>query len=143
MNDSSADRYRIEPTKRLRQLFDDHYKEQVRLVDVLIERIRALDRGGRVFAGDFLHAAQFSQMLHGRASITCLLGELLDAHEMVLSVTLPAGTNAAQVDRAWMRDFAVGQVVLTNDQQILAIGEQRKFRERMLQTHATWVSEIE
>ena len=38
----------------LRQLFDGHYKEQIRLVDVLIERIRTLDGAGRVFAGDFL-----------------------------------------------------------------------------------------
>jgi starvation-inducible DNA-binding protein len=124
--------------RRLRQLFDSHYKEQIHLVDVLIDRIRALNGAGRVFAGDFLHRSQFSQLLRGRAPTTHLLTELLDAHESVLSAALPTGTNDAQMNRAWTRDFAVGQVVLANDQQILAVSEQLMHRERMLRTHATW-----
>ena len=48
--------------RRLRQLFDGHYKEQIRLVDVLIDRIHALNGAGRVFAGDFL------QRTHSRSS---------------------------------------------------------------------------
>jgi starvation-inducible DNA-binding protein len=124
--------------RRLRQLFDGHYKEQIHLVDVLIDRIRALNGAGRVFAGDFLHRTQFSQLLRGRASTTHLLAELLDAHESVLSAALPTGANDGRVNRSWTRDFAVGQVVLTNDQQILAVSEQLMHRERMLQTHATW-----
>jgi starvation-inducible DNA-binding protein len=124
--------------RRLRQLFDAHYKEQIHLVDVLIDRIRALNGAARVFAGDFLHRTQFSQLLCGRASTTHLLAELLDAHESVLSAALHTGTNDAQANRSWTRDFAVGQVVLTNDQQILAVSEQLMHRERMLRTHATW-----
>lgn len=124
--------------QRLRQLFDGHYKEQIHLVDVLIDRIRALNGAGRVFAGDFLHRTQFSQLLRGRASTTHLLAELLDAHESVLGAALPTGTNDAHVNRSWTRDFAVGQVVLTNDQQILAVSEQLMHRERMLRTRATW-----
>src|ERR1700690_3488913 len=128
---------------RLRQLFDGHYQAQIHLVDVLIDRIRALNGAGRVFAGDFLHRTQFSQLLRGRASTTHLLAELLDAHESVLGAALPTGTNDGQVNRSWTREFAVGQVILTNDQQILAVGEQLMHRERMLRTHATWVTVIE
>jgi starvation-inducible DNA-binding protein len=124
--------------RRLRQLFDGHYKEQIHLVDVLIDRIHALNDAGRVFAGDFLHRTQFSQLLRGRASATHLLAELLDAHEFALNAALPTQTKDGQVNRSWTRDFAVGQVVLTNDQQILAVSEQLMHRERMLQTHATW-----
>jgi starvation-inducible DNA-binding protein len=123
--------------RRLRQLFDGHYKEQIHLVDVLIDRIHALNGAGRVFAGDFLHRTQFSQLLRGRASATRLLAELLDAHESVLNAALPAQTKDGQESRSWTRDFAVGQVVLTNDQQILAVSEQLMLRER-LQPHATW-----
>ena len=123
--------------RRLRQLFDGHYKEQIHLVDVLIDRIHALNGAGRVFAGDFLHGTQFSQLLRGRASATRLLVELLDAHESVLNAALPTRTKDGQVNRSWTRDFSVGQVVLTNDQQILAVSEQLMHRER-LQTHATW-----
>lgn len=123
--------------RRLRQLFDGHYKEQIHLVDVLIDRIHALDGAGRVFAGDFLHRTQFSQLLRGRASATRLLAELLDAHESVLNAALPTQTKDGQVNRSWTRDFAVGQVVLMNDQQILAVSEQLMHREGP-QTHATW-----
>lgn len=123
--------------RRLRQLFDGHYKEQIHLVDVLIDRIHALNGAGRVFAGDFLHHTQFSQLLRGRASATRLLAELLDAHESVLNAALPTRTNDGQVSRSWTRDFSAGQVVLTNDQQILAVSEQLMHSERMLQTHAT------
>ena len=124
--------------RRLRQLFNGHYKEQIHLVDVLIDRIHALNGAGRVFAGDFLHRTQFSQLLRGRASATRLLAELLDAHESVLNAALPTRTKDGQVNRSWTRDFSVGQVVLTNDQQILAVSEQLMHRERMLQTRATW-----
>jgi starvation-inducible DNA-binding protein len=123
--------------RRLRQLFDGHYKEQIHLIDVLIDRIHALDGAGRVFAGDFLHRTQFSQLLRGRASATRLLAELLDAHESVLNAALPTQTKDGQVNRSWTRDFAVGQVVLMNDQQILAVSEQLMHRERV-QTHASW-----
>ena len=122
--------------RRLRQLFDGHYKEQIRLVDVLIDRIHALNGAGRVFAADFLHRTQFSQLLRGRASATHLLAESLDAHESVLNAALPTQTKNRQASRSWTRDFAVGQVVLTNDQQILAVSEQMMHRER-LQTHAS------
>ena len=123
--------------RRLRQLFDGHYKEQIHLVDVLIDRIHALDGAGRVFAGDFLHRTQFSQLLRGRASAPRLLAELLDAHESVLNAALPTQAKDGQVNRSWTRDFAVGQVVLMNDQQILAVSEQLMHRERV-QTHASW-----
>jgi starvation-inducible DNA-binding protein len=129
--------------RRLRQLFDTHYQAQIHLVDVLIDRIRALNGAARVFAGDFLQRTQFSQLLRGRAPTTHLMAELLDAHESVLSAAVPTGTNDGQVNRSWTRDFAVGQVVLINGQQIHAVSEQLMHRKRMLQTHATWAAEIE
>jgi starvation-inducible DNA-binding protein len=128
--------------RHLRQVFDDHYREQIHLVDVLIDRIRALDGAERVFAHDFLHHDQLSQILR-RASISGLLSELIDAHDLVLSTAQPAATNDGQADHSWARDFAVGQVVLTNDLQILAISKQLIDRERRLQTHATWVTTLE
>jgi len=123
--------------RQLHQLFDGHYKEQIHLIDVLIDRIRALNGAGSLFARDFLDRAQFSQIVAGRASTRHLFVELLDAHESVLSAALPTGTRYGQVNSSCTRDFAVGQVVLTNDQQILAVSEQMTRRERMQQTHAT------
>jgi starvation-inducible DNA-binding protein len=116
--------------RRLRQLFDGHYKQQIHVIDVLIDRIRALNGGGGPFARDLLDCTRFSEFLRGRASTRHLLIELLDAHESVLSAALPAGTHYGQVN-SWTRDFAVGQVALTNDQQILAVSEQLMRSERL------------
>ena len=115
--------------RRLRQLFDGHYKEQIHLIDVLVDRMRALNGASRLLARDFLDHTQFSKLVGGRASTRHLLAELLDAHESVLSAALPTGTHYGQVNSSWTGDFAVGQVVLTNDQQILAVGEQLMHRE--------------
>jgi starvation-inducible DNA-binding protein len=46
--------------RQLHQLFDVHYKEQISLVDVLIDRIRMLGGSGSVFAGDFVKDTQCS-----------------------------------------------------------------------------------
>jgi hypothetical protein len=43
-----------------------------------------------------------------------LLQDLFEAHELVLSAARPHDSND---DHHWVRDFAVGQVVLTNNQQ--------------------------
>ncbi|SRR5258708_140930 len=89
----------------LRQLFDGHYEEQIQLVDLLIDRIRALHGAGRVFAGDFLHRPQFSQLPRGRASATLLLAEFLDAHESVLNAALPTAfpSNAQESTQSRIR----------------------------------------
>jgi starvation-inducible DNA-binding protein len=116
----------------LHQLFDGHYKEQIQLVDLFVDRIRALNGAGRVFAGDFLHPTQFSQLLRGRVSVTQLLAQLVDEHESVLNAALPSGANEEQPNCSWARDFAVGQVVLTNHEQIFAVRERLMDRTRML-----------
>jgi starvation-inducible DNA-binding protein len=121
--------------RRLHQLFDGHCKEQIRLIDVLIDRIRALNGAGRPFVRDFLDRTRFSQLVGGRASIRHLLVELLDAHESVLSASMPTGTHSGQVNSSWAHDFAVGQVVLANDQHFLALSEQLMHLKGMRQSH--------
>ena len=120
--------------RRLHQLFDGHYKEQIHLIDVLMDRIRALNGAGRLFARDFFDRTQFSQLVGGRPSTRHLLVELLDAHESVLSAAVPIGAHHGQVNSSWSRDFAVGQVVLTNNQNFLALTEQLMHREGMPRT---------
>jgi starvation-inducible DNA-binding protein len=108
----------------LRLVFDDHYKEQLRLVDVLMDRIRMLGGAGRVFAGVFLQGTQFSCALLGRTSPIRLLRDLLDAHELLLSTARSGTKRGAQDDNPSNRDFAVGQVVLANELQSRSLGEQ-------------------
>jgi starvation-inducible DNA-binding protein len=108
----------------LRALFDTHYKAQLRLVDVLLDRIRALGGAGRVLAGTFLQVTTSSNGPRGRLATSRVLSDLLDAHELVLSTAHAAGTNALQTHPSAFQDFAVGEVVLTNDEQAGSVREQ-------------------
>jgi starvation-inducible DNA-binding protein len=107
--------------RQLHQLFDVHYKEQIRLVDVIIDRIRMLGGSGSVFAGDFVKDAPCRCLHLDRKAAFRLVGELLDAHESVLNTAQPTGLSG---DHKWARDFAIGQVVLTNNQQSWSLSEQ-------------------
>src|SRR6201998_2463749 len=51
--------------RSLRILFDDHYKEQLRLVDVLLDRLRVLGGAGCSLAGLLLQGTQFFLALRG------------------------------------------------------------------------------
>jgi starvation-inducible DNA-binding protein len=121
--------------RRLRYLLDRHYKEQLQLVDVLLDRIRTLGGGRQIFASNFLQNTQFSRTLRGNEGVDHLLNELLDAHESVLNAGRPAGS---AMNPQWGHDFAVGEVVLTNDAQSSSIRDQLVDREpsqRFLRRH--------
>jgi len=111
-------------SRHLHALFNTHYKEQLNLVDVLVDRIRALGGASRVLAGAFLLGTPPSYALRGYSAINRLLCDLLDAHEIVLSAAQTADTHGLQADPSAIHDFAVGQVVLTNDLQRGSVGEQ-------------------
>ena len=107
---------------RMHQLFESHYKEQLHLVDVLIDRVRMLGGAGRVFACDFLKGSQFSSEVRGHRTPGPMVDVLLDTHELVLNVARPV---KATEDHRWANEFAVGLVVLTNDLQSVSLGKQR------------------
>ncbi len=110
--------------RHLRPLFDTHYQEQLRLVDVLVDRIRVLGGANRILAGIFLHGTLPSYAPRGHSAPNRLLCDLLDAHELILSTVRTAGTYRKQPDPSAVHDFAVGQVVLANELQGCSVQEQ-------------------
>jgi len=123
---------------RLRLMFETHYKEQLRLVDVLVDRIRVLGGAGYVFAGVFLQDTRFSYVWRGRPAVVRILRDLIDAHELALGAAQSGAQRDLEDNSCSMRDFAVGQVVLTNDLQIWCIGEQlmrRDAKRRLFEPH--------
>jgi starvation-inducible DNA-binding protein len=110
--------------RHLRPLFDTHYDEQLTLVDVLVDRIRALGGASRVLAGSFLQGAPTVYPLRGHLARKRLLCDLLDAHETVMGAAHPAGAYGQQADSSAVQDFAVGHVLLTNDQQGCSVRQQ-------------------
>jgi starvation-inducible DNA-binding protein len=107
--------------RRLHLVFESHYRDQLHLVDVLIDRVRMLGGTGRVLAGDFLKGTQLCCGPRGRRAPDRWVAELLDAHEQVLNIAQPARSNDKH---QWAREFAVGLVVLTNDLQSASLSEQ-------------------
>lgn len=121
---------------RLRQLLDRHYKEQLQLIYVLTDRIRILGGARQLIASKFLQGTRFACALRGNRAAGRMLRELLDAHESVLSAARP---NGSTMDEPWTRDFAVGQVVLTNEAQSSTISGEvvdSDPRQRALGQHA-------
>ena len=119
----------------LRILFEDHYKEQLRLVDVLLDRLRMLGGAGCALASLLLQGTQFSCALRGRVLPIRLLHGLLEAHETVLAAARSGANGHECADTATSRDFAAGQVVLVNDMQFQSISDQliaRSDRRRVL-----------
>ncbi|HME40700.1 MAG TPA: hypothetical protein VKG63_17225 [Steroidobacteraceae bacterium] len=102
---------------RLRVVFDEHYKEQLRLVDLLVDRLRMLGGLHHLSAGEFLQGGEVSCGLRSQRMQNRLFCELLESHDSILSTARPSGTGDEQGDRSWIRDFAVGQVILSNELQ--------------------------
>jgi hypothetical protein len=44
-----------------------------------------------------------------------LFRDLLESHESILTAARPSGNCDEQDDVSWIRDFAVGQVVISNE----------------------------
>jgi DNA-binding ferritin-like protein len=97
----------------IRKMLNDHHKEQLGLIDLLVDRIRILGGTARVFASDFLQRTQFCRVIRGPRALNQLLLDLHEAHEAVLNAAHPHNSID---DPHWMRDFAVGQVVLAEHQ---------------------------
>jgi outer membrane protein TolC len=62
-----------------RKILDDHYKEQLRLIGLLVDRIRTLGGAARVFASDFLQSTQFCRVLRDPRALNKLLRDLRGA----------------------------------------------------------------
>jgi starvation-inducible DNA-binding protein len=108
--------------RHLRPLFDTHYMEQLRLVDLLADRICALHGTQGCNAPD--PQGTRSTYLWRSVVPERLLRDLLDAHVSVLSAADTAGANSLHTVISADTDFAIGRVVLTNDLQSHSVREQ-------------------
>jgi hypothetical protein len=107
--------------RHLRPLFDIHHTQQLRLVEILVDRIGAPHDAKGAFEAVLPVGTHPAYVLRGLAPER-LLCDLLDAHASVLRVA--DGARAIGADTSADRDFAIGRVVLTNDLQSYAVGEQ-------------------
>lgn len=103
-------------------ILNEHYHGQLRLVDVLIDRTRAIC-GDQIFAGDLFSRFNAPVSACGRSDLRPLLLALLEAHDSIIAAAQPGGGGGDETIAGgpWFHDFAVGQVILTNQLQLHAI----------------------
>ena len=104
--------------RHLRLLFDAHYKEQFQLVDVLVDRIRALGGTDRISASVFLQGKPASCTLRSRlgparAVERSARGSRIGAQHR----SARRGLNGQEAGQSSGHDRAVEQVALLNDRQ--------------------------
>jgi starvation-inducible DNA-binding protein len=109
-------------------LFEKHYKEQLRLVELVVDRLHSLGRERPDVAGHQLQGAPCSYALGGRILPLLLLLDLLDAHDAVLAAARTATTSVECPYSVFGQDPAIAQVVLVNNLQFRLICEQFKAR---------------
>lgn len=99
---------------RIRQTLIEHYKEQQGLMGLLVDRIRSLSGADPDLGGDAVQCTRVCRVIRGPRALNQLLRDLLEAHEAVLRASQ---RRDAYEDQLGVRDFVIGQVVLTNEQQ--------------------------
>ncbi len=88
---------------QLHLLFDNHYDEQVELVDAVAERIQLLGRG--------------------REEVAVQLSRLLDAHQVVIREVRVMARRASEIGDDGTNDLLVSQVLRTNEMQVWFLSE--------------------
>ena len=104
---------RDDPSNQLHRMINDHYQGQLRLVDVLINRLRTVGGEG-VFAGDLFQKTNVPFTVCGSSNKRRMLLVLLETHDTIITAAQPGGGGGEKDGSAWFQDYAVGQVVLTN-----------------------------
>lgn len=109
---------------QLHLLFDQHYNEQVAIMDTIAERVQTL--GGVTFAlaQDVVEESTISRNApRGRETAAAQLSGLLDAHETILIEARPLARAAADNGDDGTNDLIISQVVRSNELHSWFIGE--------------------
>ena len=108
---------------QLHLLFDKHYKEQVELVDSMVERIQVLGGVSIAMAADVAEITRIPRPARGPEEIPVQISRLLDAHLIVLLETRRLLHRAIELGDEGTNDFLVSSVLRTNELQIWLLSE--------------------
>jgi starvation-inducible DNA-binding protein len=108
---------------QLHLLLDKHAGEQLRLVDLLAERVQTL---GGVAVGDPRHVAELTRIPRspdGVESVPAMLSRLLEAHETILTDAHDAAARVAALGDDGTNDILVSEVIRTGELQAWFLAE--------------------
>jgi starvation-inducible DNA-binding protein len=108
---------------QLHLLFDKHYAEQSKLVDVIAERIQVLGGVSVAMAHDVAETTAIPRAPKGREQVPVQISRLLHAHEVVLREARAMARIAADHDDQGTNDLLVSDVIRTNELQVWFVAE--------------------
>jgi starvation-inducible DNA-binding protein len=108
---------------QLHLLFDKHYEEQSKLVDVIAERIQLLGGISIAMAHDVAETTLVPRPPKGREAVPVQISRLLHGHEIVLKEARAMARLAAERDDQGTNDLIVSDIIRTNELQVWFIAE--------------------
>jgi starvation-inducible DNA-binding protein len=108
---------------QLHLLFDKHFEEQAKLVDLLAERVQLLGGVAIAMAHDVAEMTQLERPPRGREEVPVQLSRLLEAHEQILTSSRSAAQMADHNGDLGTNDLLVSDVVRTNEMQVWFLAE--------------------
>jgi starvation-inducible DNA-binding protein len=108
---------------QLHLLLDKHAGEQLKLIDMIAERVQTL---GAVAVGDPRHAAEITTVPRapdGVEEVPAMLSRLLEAHETIISKVRDAITTTAETRDDGTNDLLMSDVLRTHEMQVWFIAE--------------------
>ena len=109
---------------QLHLLLDKHAEEQLKLIDLIAERVQTL---GGVAIGDPRHAAEVTTVPRppdGVEDVPAMLSRLLEAHEIVIEKVRDAIGQTADTRDDGTNDLLMSDVLRRNELQVWFIAEQ-------------------
>lgn len=108
---------------QLHLLFDKHFEEQDKLVDLIAERIQLLGGISVAMAPDVAETTAIPRPPKGREPVPVQVSRLLEAHEIVLKACRAAASMAEENDDMGTNDLLVSNVIRTNELQVWFVAE--------------------
>jgi starvation-inducible DNA-binding protein len=108
---------------QLHLLLDKHAEEQLKLIDLLGERVQTL---GGVAVGDPRLAAEITTVPRapdGAEEVPAMLSRLLEAHEIIIEKVREAITKTAESRDDGTNDLLMSDVLRTNELQVWFVAE--------------------
>jgi starvation-inducible DNA-binding protein len=108
---------------QLHLLFDKHYEEQAKLVDIIAERIQSLGGISIAMAHDVAEMTHIQRPPCGREEVPVQISRLLEAHEIILREARQAAKKAEESEDAGTNDLLVSDVIRANEMQVWFVAE--------------------
>jgi len=108
---------------QLHLLFDKHYEEQDKIVDMIAERIQLLGGVSLAMAADVAETTIIPRPPKGREEVPVQISRLLHAHEVVLKEARTMAKIASQKGDDGTNDLIVSEVIRTNELQVWFVAE--------------------